>query len=143
MGAGWRKGGPAACPSLSQQVPDFGEELFLGGAGWRSRGLGRRLFGGLQGAHFVHRFDKEEEQDGSGDEETDDGIDDHADVEDPQLEGDIRVAADGSEDGFDEAVGDSFYNLAEGAADQDADGEVDGVAFDDEIAEFGDHAHNT
>lgn len=123
---------------LFEEIADFGEELDVGRRGWR-RGFGFLFF--HESHEFVGRFDDDEEDDGGGDEEADGGVDDKADIEDAEFEGDIGVGATGGEldDGFDNAFGEGGDDAAEGCADDDAGGEVDDVAFEDELFEFVEH----
>ena len=123
---------------LFEEIADFGEELDVGRRGWR-RGFGFLFF--HESHEFVGRFDDDEEDDGGGDKEADGGVDDEADIEDAELESDVGVGAAGGEldDGFDNAFGEGGDDAAEGCADDDAGGEVDDVAFEDELFEFVEH----
>ena len=105
--------------AFGQEVADLGEEEFFLRGGWWLR-RSRRCFGFLH--ELVHGADEEEEEDGSGDEKGADGVDDDADIKDPELEGDIGVATDVVDDGVDDASGDGLDDFPECGTDDYADG---------------------
>ena len=122
-----------------QQVPNLLQQL---GVGIRFGGGLFLFFAQVQG---IQAFD--EEENGEGNQyKLDDGVDDGADAEghlaymkNPGFT--RKGTTQGANGGHEEAVDDGVYDGLEGRADDDADGEVEGVALEGEGFEFGEEGH--